>query len=195
MTMQRFRGMSRLFSFAAVVAVLAFGGWLIWIFIDNVREADASIMVGLIGLLGMLTAALIAHYQTKKREINARLFDDKSKGYMHMIDLLFDFIIKGKKGEELTEEQTLEGMLKFKKALIVWGGPKVIEAWNSFEVNSASERTPHDMVREMEGILRAMRKDLGHDDSALKFGSLWGLMLVAEDKNAAFEVEDETRAA
>ncbi len=47
----------------------------------------------------------------------------------------------------------------------------------------------------MESVLRTIRKDLGHDDSALKFGSLWGLVLVAEDKNAAFEVEDETRAA
>ena len=60
---------------------------------DNVRQADASIKAGLIGLFGMLSAALVTHYQAKKREINARHFADKREGYMHMIDLLFDLIM------------------------------------------------------------------------------------------------------
>ena len=181
--------MNKIFSVGVAITILAFGGWLVWLFVDNVRAADPSIKVGLIGLFGMLTAALITHYQTKKREINERHFVDKRAGYMHMIDLLFDTIMSVKKGEELSEEKMLEKIMPFKKALIIWGGPKVIEAWNNFEVKAGTNLTPQEMVRQMEGILRAIRKDLGHDDSQLKFGSLWGLMLVAEDKQTAFEAE------
>ena len=84
----------------------------------------------------MLSAALVTHYQTKKREINARHFADKREGYMHMIDLLFDLIMSVKKGEELSEEVMLKKIMPFKKALIVWGGPQIIEAWNQFEMKS-----------------------------------------------------------
>ena len=49
--------------------------------------------------------------------------------------------------------------------------------------------SPKEMIQEMEKILRAIRKDLVHDDSMLKFGSLWGLMLVAKDKKMALGEE------
>ena len=181
--------MNKILRFVVAIALLAFAGWLGWLFIDNVHQADASIKAGLIGLFGMLSAALVTHYQTKKREINARHFADKREGYMHMIDLLFDLIMSVKKGEELSEEVMLKKIMPFKKALIVWGGPQIIEAWNQFEMKSDNGLSPKEMIQEMEKILRAIRKDLGHDDSMLKFGSLWGLMLVAKDKKMALGEE------
>lgn len=177
--------MNKMVRIAVAIALFCFGGWLIWLFIINVQSSDSNIKAGLIGLFGMLTAALITHYQTKKREINARHFGDKRTGYMHMIDLLFDLIIAVKKGEELSEDKLLDKIMPFKKALIVWGSPQVIDAWNHFELESESGLAPEQMLREMESILRAIRKDLGHDDSTLKFGSLWALMLVAKDKKMA----------
>ena len=147
-------------------AILAFGAWLLWVFVGNVGEADASIKVGLIGLFGMLTAALVTHYQTKKREINARHFADKREGYMHMIDLLFELILSVKKSEKLPEEKMLEKIVPFKKALIVWGSPQMIEAWNRFEITSENGLSPEEMIQQMEKILRLIRKDLRSESSA-----------------------------
>jgi len=43
------------------------------------------------------------------------------------------------------------------------------------------------MLEEMEKILRTIRKDLGHDDSQLEFGSIFKLLIVAEDKEKLFK--------
>jgi hypothetical protein len=166
-------------------AIVAFTGWLIWLFVKNIGAADASIKAGLIGLFGMLTAALITHYQSKKREIDARHFADKRKGYLHMIDLLFDIIMATKTGRELSEEELIKEMMSFKKALIIWGSPDIIQTWNEYEISASDQIEPKEMIRHMERVLREIRKDLGHDDKSLKFGSLWGLMLIAEDKKIA----------
>ncbi len=81
----------------------------------------------------------------------------------------------------------LKKIMLFKKALLVWGSPDIIEAWNHFELVSEKSPTPDTMLTEMEKILRAIRKDLGHDDSQLKFGSIFALLIVAEDKKRLFE--------
>lgn len=168
---------------AVAFAFLAAIGWLGWVFFDNVREAEPSIKAGLIGFLSVISVAVFAHYQTKNREINARLFAEKRDGYMHMIDLIFELVRSQKTGGVVSEEILVEKMMDFKKALIIWGGPNVIEAWNGFEMKSADGLSAETVMVEMEKILRSIRKDLGHNDSLLKFGNLSGLLLIAEDKN------------
>jgi len=175
-----------------VLAIIGFGGWLFWVFITSISAADDSIKAGLIGLFGALSAAIFAHYQTKKREIESRHFVHKREGYMHMIDLLFDSILSIKNDKEMDDKIMTDKMMSFKKALIVWGSPEIIDIWNQFEINSqgiASEK----MVEELEKVLRAIRKDLGHDDSQLGFGNLWGLMLVPEDKKILLEQKPENK--
>ena len=73
---------------------------------------------------------------------------------------------------------------------MVWGSPGVIQAWNSFELQSqnAPDTDPRNIVTAMERVLRVIRKDLGHDDRLLGFGSLFGLVIVAEDKEMFFGV-------
>jgi hypothetical protein len=174
--------MNKFFGYLGALAICGFTAWLGWLFIENIREADASIKAGLIGLLGMVVVALVTNYQSRKREINARHFAEKREGYMHMIDLLFDIILNVKQGEEVSEQEMVKKIMPFKKALIIWGSPQIIESWNNFEIQSESGLSPEQMLQEMEKILRAIRKDLGHDDRMLKFGSIWALVLIAKDK-------------
>ena len=75
-------------------------------------------------------------------------------------------------------------MMMFKKELIIWGGHEVIRSWNDFEIESEKpNRDPNIILAAMEHVLRAIRKDLGHNDRQLKFGSLFGLLILAKDKN------------
>ena len=166
----------------AIAALLPIG-WLIWYFISIIQQANPNVKAGLVGVLGLILAALLAHHYTKRRETIARHFSDKRQGYMNIINILFDIISSTKSGKKLSEKQLADKMMTFKKALIVWGGPEVIETWNKFEITSSSGNLEaNEMIIQMEKILRAIRKDLGHDDRSLKFGSLWGLILVADDK-------------
>lgn len=182
--------MSNALKILGYFAVLAFVGlaiWLSWVFVVNINVADPSVKAGLIGLLGMFLVALITNYQTRKREIDARHFADKREGYMQFFDLLFTLIQSSKSGKSLTEEEMLPKIILFKRALLIWGGPNIIEAWNNFEIKSGDKLAPEEMLKEMEKVLREIRKDLGHDDSQLKFGNLSGLLLVAKDKEKLLE--------
>ena len=166
----------------AVVVLLPLG-WFTWYFISIIQQTDPNVKAGLVGVLGLILAALLAHHYTKRREIVARHYSDKRQGYMNIINILFDIISSTKSGKKPSEKQLADKMMTFKKALIVWGGPEVIETWNEFEITSSNgDLKANEMIIQMEKILRAIRKDLGHDDRSLKFGSLWGLVLVADDK-------------
>ena len=168
------------------LALIVLAGWLSWIFVVNFNHADPSVKASLIGLFGMFLVALIANYYTRKREIDARHFANKREGYMQLIDMIFDSILSIKNNENLTEEEMLHKMISFKKSLLIWGGPNIIEAWNNFESKSVGNIDPKETLKEMEKVLRKIRKDLGHDDSPLKFGALSDLLLIAEDKGKLF---------
>ena len=170
-----------------VCIFVGFAACLSWGFVVNINVADPNVKAGLIGLFGMFPAAFITNYQTKKREIDGRHFADKREGYIELIDLIFDLIKSTKSKKELAEKQMLQKIMTFKKALLVWGGANIIEAWNNFEMRANGEPVSEEIVQEMEKILRLIRKDLGHDDSQLKFGNLSGLMLIAKDKKILFE--------
>ena len=163
-------------------AIVLFSVWMAWVFVNSLEKADASIKAGLIGLLGMLSGALVVHYLTKKREIDARHFADKRAGYMILIDLIFELLFSIKNGQKLSEKSMQENMIKFKKSLLVWGGPEIIEAWNQYEQTVDANSPSVNLIQELDNVLRAVRKDLGHNDSTLKLGSLSALFLVAKDK-------------
>ena len=166
-----------------VLAMVAAFGWLVWVFVANIGEADASVKAALIGFSAVVITALAAHSYTKKREIDARLFADKRAGYTEVMDLIFDILMATKNKQVLSNEDMLGKMLRFKKALITWGGPKAITAWNEFELTGASGGlSSEEMLQQMEKILRAIREDLGHDDRTLTTGSLMALLIVPEDK-------------
>ncbi len=165
-----------------LLSIVAFFGWLVWVFIANISKADTSVIAALIGFPPVIIAALAAHYYTKKREIDARLFADKRAGYTEVMDLIFDILMATKNNQKLSNKNMLEKMLRFKKALIIWGGPKAITAWNEFELQSGRSPSNEEMFQQMEKILRAIREDLGHDDGTLPNGSLMALIIVAEDK-------------
>lgn len=154
--------------------------WLIGVFVDNIGEVDVNVKVALISLSGVLLTAVFTHYQTKKREINARFFAEKRAGYDHMLDLIFDLLRAIKRDPKLSEDDRSEKALLFKRALVVWGGSKLITAWNEYE-----QRGDGDSLKRMEKLLRAIREDLGHHDRTLKPGSLEELFRGPREKNTA----------
>ena len=160
-------------------------GGIAWYFILAIQEADANVKAGVIGILGVLLAAILTNFFTRRREINARHFLEKREAYGKIIDIVFDLIASIKSGKNLPEKTLVNKLLAFKKGLMVWGGPEVIESWNEFEIESeraGNSNDPEMLITVMERMLRAIRKDLGHDDHQLKFGSLIGLLILGKDK-------------
>lgn len=179
--------MKKVFSVTSVLLLILFLSWLLYVFVSNISQTDSSVKAGLIGLFGIFTAGLITHHQTRKREINARLFIEKREGYKHLMELFFDIILASKRQEQLSEESLVERMITFKRALFFWGEAGTINAWNRFEMNFEKSLSPSEVVQEMEKVMRAIRKDLGHDDSLLPNGQLIALILNPAAKDIALK--------
>lgn len=171
--------MKKIFAWFFLIGII---GLFLWVFISNFLEASPNVKAGLIGFAATVSGALIAHQKTRKREIDSRHFADKREGYIKFIDLLFSMIHAAKDGEEFEMENMEEAILAFKKAIMVWGEPDLIQTWNDYEMNADKLQGTPRAIMEMDKALRAIRKDLGHSDNTLNDGDLVGLILKAEDK-------------
>ena len=157
--------------------------WLGWEFLSVIQDADTNVKAGIFGSLGAFLIAIWTNYYSRQREVLARHFSDKRESYEELIDLLVSVMQSTKQERPIQQDVLLEKMYKFKKSLMVWGSPEVIQEWIRFEMDSGDEsRTPLEMIQSTERVLKAMRKDLGHNDRKLKSGYLIGLFITDREK-------------
>ena len=83
-------------------------------------------------------------------------------------------------------------ILDFKKKMIVWGSPTIIEEWNSLEDDN-DERSDLENLVHMDDILREVRRDLGHYNKGLKRGRLLGLFLKPNARRDLFRAVAERK--
>lgn len=133
-----------------------------------------------------------SNHQIRTREINSRHFLEKKAAYMHFIELIFAVMSSTAKHKKQTgQKHFTEKMMKFKKELMVWGNHDVFQALEEYE-QLVIDREDTDGLENIkvfspvEKLLRAMRKDLGHDDSQLKPFALVSMLIVAKDKEELF---------
>ena len=148
-------------------------------------NADPNVRSALVAAIGMFAVGIWSHRQIKKREIEARHFVDKRDAYMKFMDLFFD-VMKGQRLKRPTRGSKLvDDLATIKKYLMVWAGSEMLDAWQKFEAeaeSSASSSDPTDALLSFDNLLRAIRKDLGHNDTLLAPGSLISMILKSEDK-------------
>ena len=126
---------------------------------------NAGLIIAIAGLIVTISVAAYAHYATKTREIEARHFQDKRKAYMGFVDLFYDLA----KEPAISEDELMTRMLQMKKSILIWASPGMVEAWNAFEDGLAAG-DPAVFPDILDDILRAVRKELGHDDSSSRAG-------------------------
>jgi hypothetical protein len=178
--------MSKLFQFASVVLIFVLLLGIVFFFGKTFLDSSSEVQAGIISFIGVMLVALYTHSTTKKREITARHFTEKRKVYLHFIGFIFQLFEAQKKTGGMKESELIKEMTKFKQNLLVWGSADVINAYNDFEnANEVLENNQQDTSTVffiVEKLYRAIRQDLGHDDSNLPNGELVGLTLNAESK-------------
>ena len=175
-------GLILLMSLATFISIL---------FVYSFYHASPDIKAGLIGFLTAVFATLYSHHLTKKREISARHFIEKRTAYLKFINLLFDILKDTQNNKSTSQAKMLKIMTEFTKDLIIWGDYEIIETWNEYSMSAEGNAGNMDATAGMiEKLLRAIRNDLGHDDSALGEHQLWALML---DNKGKKQVLGETQ--
>lgn len=158
---------------------------LIW-FLYALFHASAAIQSGVIAGIGVVTAGIVSHRYATRREIAARHFEKKREAYTGLIDLTFEMLMADKLRKKApSDQQLLSKIAKFKKDLLTWADADVIETWMEVEASNLddlSDENPAQGLLVWDKLLRAMRKDLGKDDSKLAEGDLVALFLNTEGK-------------
>ena len=76
-------------------------------------------------------------------------------------------------GKAPNQEDAAGAFWDVAEQMIIWASTDVIKAWNNFKMGAQSSEG-QDLL---EGIFKAMRKDLGHDDRSLGKGDLLRLFV------------------
>ena len=150
------------------------------------QAADANVKAGIVSVAGLLFAAILTNYHAREREVRARHFREKRDAYETIFDLIVDIFQSVKSERSLSEDDMHTRMLDFKKGLMIWGSASTIRLWNRVETEISPD-SPNDTAALMENLFRAIREDLGHDDSSLPFGELTSLFVIPEDKKKIWE--------
>ncbi len=138
--------------------------------------------------LGDLTKVLVEHNRIRSREVEARLHDDKRRVYLRVLSnwwKLMDRIAAGR--EQLPKKDQVE-FKAAKQEMMMFAAGNVIELWNEMEQTAgqlaAGESGGREEILRFDRIMRAMRQDLGYDDSELAEGQLIALVVRGGDKDS-----------
>ncbi len=112
-----------LHSFAVAILCMIIFVEFGYIVIESFRRIfgfDARFTAALITFIGTVWATLYVQSSTKRREIEARLFPEKSAAYDIIITIITDLISQTRTKKIVSEPELVERMLQFKKKLLVW---------------------------------------------------------------------------
>ncbi|MDD9868773.1 MAG: hypothetical protein OXU50_02600 [Gammaproteobacteria bacterium] len=171
-------------SFVTFLIIVAIVGSLFWFFSSVPHEILVGIFVGLV------PSGILWHLQIRKekREHRNWLLRNKEAYLTELVDILISSL-HDEKGSEEEKVLKIRNKLKhFLPALLVWGTPPMLRAWNDLQNSRAKGgESEEDFIKGGERFFRTIRKELGHDDSALKPGELWATLIRSEEKQKVLD--------
>jgi hypothetical protein len=163
----------------AVWVVLLVGPWFF--------ALPAQNMAAVAGISGVLLVPIITYFTSRSlerrrsledgiREHKTRLYDDLMKGLVRMLNLQ-------KAATTMTQPEMLQFFATITPGLITYGSNDVLRAWNTFRrISTVPNVEPKAVLVSFEGLLTAMRKDLGHAVAFMRPGELLGAFVNDIDK-------------
>jgi hypothetical protein len=140
-----------------------------------VLVAGAALVYGLVkdpavsgpvaGAIGVIVAAIIQRRWEKGQELERLRREQMSPIYEQLVSIL---------KANPKEAETAEFFKDLTTKLLLYGPASIIKEWIEFRLYgvSADDPTNPTSLLNYEKLLLLVRKDLGHDDSALKLGDL-----------------------
>jgi hypothetical protein len=168
-----------------LIVVIAAGGLLAWAFIEAVKAQPAvvgSIGVAVVGVLGVVWQQRQAE-RGRLREANR---DRMTPIYYELLGTIFQKIGSGEEGGDPDPET--EAFFRDLKArqLMLGASSEMVLAFNEWQRTTAElHEQGNDVgaVLAWEVLLRAIRKDLGHEDTKLPEGELLRLFITDYDEH------------
>lgn len=86
-------------------------------------------------------------------------------------------LFSDKYDDEEAAKDLLKSISQFQERMFLWASPNVIQCWLNCRVQAEGQTSARDSLLLWDGLIRAMRKDLGQSNYRLKKGDLVKMML------------------
>ena len=166
---------------ASIVVSFLLVGCLIWHAFNELEPGEyipiliavLSAFIGLAGVLITQTRLRLMAIENAHRQI-------KSEIYFSFVKLIQDAMMAQKEEfskQATPKEQMLKSMIEFKSKCLLWGSEEVLTAVSDFQKTAKVNNSHKDILRSVESLYRAMRKDIGLRNSSLPkdFFAKWPL--------------------
>lgn len=157
------------------IGVTVVSGYFVWIvltrlvsFLENANPSVSAAVVGAAStLLVGVSGALYTQAQIQKRGIEEAHRSKKVEIYKDFLEVIGNVVASHNSNvlpETLTEQELIKFMIKFKTNVILWGDPKVINAYLEFEKTSKSGGS---IIFSIDNLYKAIREDIGLSNRGL----------------------------
>lgn len=179
--MARLKAFLAFLFFLAVLAAIFIGVWVVaGRLFEGIGQLDPNVVAAIIAALAATTGVLYSQRQARILAATEAHREKKIAIYNKYLDLVYfyqDQVRKGVSAADRKIEKEEENWIReLTRGLLVWGGPSVVKAWLSFRtgVSGGTGATPLLLA---DGMMRALRTDLGNSNWGLKGGDLVKLFL------------------
>jgi hypothetical protein len=168
--------MARLGKVLSWLAALGIIALAVWAFIKGV-EKDPAVVGSVFTAVAGVIVVVVQRDRQKRQELESAHRKQMSPIYRQLVETVKDIDAFTSKPQE--EQEAFFKDLATK--LILYGPTPVVKAWNVWQRATALDSNSPATLIAWEGVLRAVRKDLGHDNSALQPGDLLRLFVAEDD--------------
>ena len=143
-----------------------------------------------------LLKILVEHNQIRRseadarlREVETRLYPDKRAVYKKALDAWWALLssMRGKSAQTPTK-RLLDALTVAKYEMMLFASAEVVTLWNEMERTALLvAKSDRERLLYFDRVVRAMRKDLGYDDSELEEGQLFALVIRGDDKDTLLD--------
>ncbi len=166
-----------------LLCVILVGGCLfvgVFYLLQYLFGESSQLIIGVI--VGLIPAIITIYLQreNQKREHQNWILRNKDAFLIEIIDIYTSLLGSNKK-------QDVEKRLKnIQPAILAHGSGNTLKAWE--ELMSSTENVSlKEMARRGERFFRAIRKDLGRDDSKVRAGSIYATIVNLEERQAILD--------
>jgi hypothetical protein len=146
-------------------------------------QAEPSVRLGVVTAIGSVIAFVANNAIQSSRERRARLFESKREAYDKFFNFFTLFFHKNNTETPMSETEMMESFRNLATGIMTWGSASTINAFNQYQRHNA--RQDHtdmvDLFSRTETFLRALRRDLGHNDVALENLAMTKMMIRGND--------------
>ena len=131
------------------------------------NQALASVLTTLlVVVVAPVIVKYVDRYFERKNQLKLFFHEKKVTDCAEMILFVHDHNASDEFKKELgiktlSESEIQKCIHKFTSAVIQWGSPEMIQAWNEYRKNN--KPTPKDGVKNLAKLLIAVRKEMGHE--------------------------------